>query len=227
MIVVSKRQKEFLSVGEQIGDLKVIGFSHRNENREFFYNCKCICGKIKPIKISCLLRTRRGLPGKTKSCGCMTSKYTGDAKTIHGMNGSKEYFTWQKMKYRCKNSKGMDYKNYSSRGIKVCPQWVNSFETFFIDMGLAPTERHSLDRIDVNGDYTPENCRWATRSEQANNTRRNVKYEIDGELKTIREWCNVFGVDYKKAVKRKVKNNDIFYIMGITKKEGRDEWIIY
>jgi hypothetical protein len=96
---------------------------------------------------------------------------------------------------RCYNPSNPRYKDYGDRGITVCDRWKNSFETFFRDMGEKPSNKHSIDRIDVNGIYEPSNCRWVTATTQARNTRRNVKITIGDETKCVSEWAKQEGID--------------------------------
>lgn len=113
--------------------------------------------------------------GTTKSCGCYQREYQAKRgrKNFykHGLSNHPLYPTWSTMKSRCYNKNNISYKNYGARGIKVCDRWLNSFENFLKDMGEKPSDKHSLDRIDINGDYEPSNCRWATPEEQAINKR--------------------------------------------------------
>ena len=115
----------------------------------------------------------------------------------HGMTGTRIYNIWINMLDRCKNKR----PNYGERGIVVCDRW-KSFETFYADMGDPPTKRHSIDRIDVNGNYEPGNCRWATRIEQARNTTRNTILELDGEKYTIAKWAEITGIKPATICKR-------------------------
>lgn len=110
------------------------------------------------------------------------------------MEGTKEYTSWCGMKYRCYNPSCKKYKNYGGRGIKVCDRWISSFVAFYEDMGPRPSPQHSIERNDVNGDYEPSNCRWATNREQANNRRSNHTITIGSDTKTITQWCEVYGV---------------------------------
>lgn len=106
----------------------------------------------------------------------------------HGMWGTPEYRSWNAMKNRCLQVNHKHYKYYGGRGITVCQKWVESFSVFYEDMGLKPSPSYSIERINRKGDYTPSNCRWATRSEQANNTNRNRFIEINGKTRTFTQW---------------------------------------
>jgi hypothetical protein len=136
--------------------------------------CSCECGGANTVKASLLLS------GNTKSCGCLKRSILGDTSRTHGMANSRTtgyvnrtYGIWQAMRARCNNPKNSRWNSYGGRGIKVCPRW-DSFENFLADMGETP-EGLTLERIDVNGNYEPTNCKWATWIEQAQNTRKNKK----------------------------------------------------
>ena len=110
-------------------------------------------------------------------------------KTTHGMSKTPEYRAWLHMKDRCFNPNSKDYPNWGGRGITVCDRWLNS-KHFLVDMGLKPTPKHSIDRIDNDGDYCPDNCKWATQTEQTNNRRYNRLITIDDVTLTIAQWEN-------------------------------------
>lgn len=112
------------------------------------------------------------------------------------MSDTAEYGAWEHMKTRCYNKKVSDYKNYGGRGIKVCDEWRNSFLAFYKDMGEKPTPKHTLDRIDNDGDYEPGNVRWATRLDQANNRRSNHWLTIGDETLTLSQWSKEIGINY-------------------------------
>lgn len=117
----------------------------------------------------------------------------------HGMSKSLEYRTWILMKRRCYDINDINYKSYGGRGIKVCPEWIESFETFFAYMGKKPSHNHSIDRINTNGNYEPGNVRWATRLQQARNKRMNRLIEYMGESKTMGQWCEILHLPLKRT----------------------------
>lgn len=142
-----------------------------------------ICGEV----------PRRLLSGRTKSCGCQRAKGRW-ASRRHGLSRSLAHRSWIAMRYRCRNPKAADWKNYGGRGITVCDRWC-SFELFLADMGPRPSVAHSIDRIDNEGNYEPSNCRWADARQQSRNT-RTVKLEPH-EPEQIR-WLRSLGYRYKE-----------------------------
>ena len=125
--------------------------------------------------------------------------------TSHGQarRGQKtdEYLIWVSMRQRCNNSKNKKFSYYGGRGIAVCERW-KSFANFFADMGMRPTQNHSIDRKNNRGNYEPSNCRWATASEQANNTKRNIFVVVAGERMPISKACQLLGLKYGTAISR-------------------------
>jgi hypothetical protein len=112
------------------------------------------------------------------------------------MKGSPEWSSWSGMKSRCSDPKARQFKNYGARGIRVSEEWNKSFERFLADMGPSPGEGYSIDRIDNNGDYCKGNCRWATKKQQASNTRVNHVIEFNGQSKTLMQWAEILGLRY-------------------------------
>jgi hypothetical protein len=124
---------------------------------------------------------------------------------VSGGKSSPEYKAWDSMRQRCSNPNNPSFKNYGARDIAVCDRWLHSFESFFADMGKRPTPQHSIDRIDVNGPYSPENCRWATPIEQQSNTRANRLLTVGGVTQTMTEWSRRSGVPVSAMWRRLVK----------------------
>lgn len=151
-------------VGMRFGRLVVVSKADV-EGRHIAWNCKCDCGKE---TVSLGINLKRG---KSKSCGCLreyNSLKHGHRRHDHT---SREYETWWSMIGRCERETDTNYHNYGARGIKVCDRWRHSFESFLEDMGERPTPKHSIDRIDVNGNYEPSNCKWSSKEEQMQNRR--------------------------------------------------------
>jgi hypothetical protein len=154
----------------------------------YLYLCQCKCGFSKKCTISAILN------GRSKSCGCR--KKTCVVLTGKNSDDVPEYNVWMHMKKRCSGkSKNKRDQSYVKRGIKVCERWQKSFAAFYEDMGPRPSPKHSLDRINNDGNYEPENCRWATMKEQGNNTSKTVFLEYNGQKKPMQIWAEELGVN--------------------------------
>lgn len=169
-----------IKVGDRFGSLTVVrlvrasGLSHVQSTI-----VKCVCGRR-------MYRSRWGLArarnvGTDSGLACPTCRY----------HRNSEFGIWSAMKSRCANPK---VKNYGARGITVCERWLESFDNFIADMGKRPSRGHSIDRIDVNGNYEPGNCRWATKFQQARNRRSNRPITVDGRTMLLVEWANEAGL---------------------------------
>lgn len=156
--------------------------------RRRFVQCRCTCGAVCDIIVSVLGR------GESKKCRSCNGKRT--AKHGHWRDGkaSPEHMVWAGMLNRCHCPSAGPYAYYGARGISVCERWRNSFEEFLADLGPRPSPLHSLDRIDVDGDYTPENCRWALPAEQARNKRTTLYIECFGERLPVATWAERTGL---------------------------------
>lgn len=183
--------------GRRFGRLVVEHKTKPNKSGAMRWLCVCDCGNQKEI---CGKHLRSG---KTRSCGCYRAENTSEMFTKHGLSGSRIYTIWIGMKDRCSNPKNVEYAKYGGRGIEVCDEWKH-FEPFH-SWAVANGYRDdlSIDRIDNDGDYEPSNCRWATCSEQANNTSRSHVLEYNGESRTVREWENVLGVR-KNTIRQRI-----------------------
>ena len=169
--------------GTRFGNLLVVSRAGTGPNGMATWDCVCDCGNTKVI-IGTNLRLN-----KTTSCGCFQRQVAvknGLATRKHGKTHTKTYKSWLSMKARCLNPTDQAYSYYGGRGIKVHPAWVDSFDAFLSDMGEVP-DKYTLDRIDVNGNYEPTNCKWATRQEQSLNKRKTLYALYEGELITLKE----------------------------------------
>lgn len=186
--------------GKRFGRLIVLSRSENDKHGHSRWECKCECGKIRVINSGSLLSI------KTKSCGCLRDEKVISRRTTHGhsLKGKIHplFLNWIAMRQRCNNDKNKAYKDYGGRGIKVCERW-NEFENFLEDMGEKPSNLHSIDRIDVNGNYEPSNCRWATTIEQGRNKRMTSR--------NISGYTGVFWVADKNKWKSTLSNKHLGY----------------
>ena len=155
-----------------------------NKGRHVHWLCRCECGNTGVINSSNLTS------GLSRSCGCLQI----DTVTTHNKTGTPEYKTWIGMKSRCYTKTNIGYPYYGGRGIAVCERWRDNFEDFLADMGHNQTLHHSLDRIDPNGDYCPENGRWAIQETQDNNRRSNRFLTFNGKTQTVAQWAKEVGI---------------------------------
>lgn len=153
-----------------------------------YYECMCDCGNTTFVSAPNLRS------GGTKSCGECTR---------HNLSNTRIYRIYNGMKQRCLNPNNPDYKHYGERGVKICQEWMDDFMSFYIwSMKNGYKDELSIDRINVDGNYEPNNCRWATAKEQSNNTRSNRKVLYNGEEHTIAEWADILNLDYKTVSRR-------------------------
>lgn len=157
------------------------------------YRCQCECGNI-TVATSDNLKANR-----TLSCGCLQRERASETSKTHGASRSKIYRIWASMIGRCTNTRDPRYADYGGRGILVCERWKLSFEAFRDDMGPRPSSKHSVDRINNDGNYEPSNCRWATSSQQSLNSRHNRLVEVNGNKIPLSEACRRVGAPYGRT----------------------------
>lgn len=168
-------------IGRKFGRLEVMSFSHSANNRMSYWNCLCDCGNEVCVSSGNLKS------GNTKSCGCYRLDLQRERKTV---KSERLYHIWASMKQRCKNPNNHKYNDYGGRGITVCNEWevFDNFYNWSVDNGYK--EGLTIDRIDNDKGYSPDNCRWATQTEQARNKRNTIFLELDGERKPLPEWAD-------------------------------------
>lgn len=185
-----KKIKDEDMIGKRFGRLTVIKrgeeYYSKTGKPHDTWICKCDCGTIKTIA------GRHLRAGRSKSCGCILKE---GIRRTHGKSHTKLHNIWCGMRARCKDKNLEAYKYYGGRGISVCEEWDKSFEAFYEwSMGNGYSDELSIDRIDVNGNYEPSNCRWATAKEQARNMRTNRLLTFNGETKPMAEWGEIMGL---------------------------------
>lgn len=150
--------------------------------------CDCECGG------TCEVVTADLKKGIQKSCGCYIREVSAKRLMTHGLGHSREYRIWGLMISRCTDPDNIGWRHYGGKGIHVCQRWLDSVSNFVEDMGPRPSPQHSIDRLDSTKDYSPDNCRWATKKEQSRNTSRNRFIEFDGQTLTLAEWSERTGI---------------------------------
>ncbi|MDZ5711660.1 hypothetical protein [Jeotgalibacillus haloalkalitolerans] len=185
--------------GKKFGRLTVLGLSEKRVGRKTYWDVICECGNKKTLRSD-------SLQSSTKSCGCLRDEKA--ALNVvknhkHKDSGSHLHYLWIRMKQRCYNPKTKRFEDYGGRGISVCEEWRNSYEVFknwALENGYK--EGLSIERNDVNGNYTPENCSWIEHSEQANNRRTTVWVEFQGERLNLMQWSKKLGINYGTLASR-------------------------
>lgn len=188
--------------GERFGRLKVLGRAGSDLQNKPTWRCACDCG------VEVVVRGSSLRSGHTESCGC----YCREVHTKHGAEGTRLYAVWKNMRDRCSNENHKSYANYGSRGISVCKDWLDfsNFMEWAFRTGYDPNARKgkcTLDRIDCNEGYCPENCRWADAKTQGRNKRNNVLIEFRGEVHPLSEWAEILGVKYQTLYARLTRYN--------------------
>ena len=178
--------------GQIFGRLTVLERAGRRDNN-VLWKCRCSCTAqtIVDVPGNCL----RG--GLSKSCGCLVN----ERLTTHGLTGTRVYTIWRNMRWRCENSNRTDYADYGGRGIRVCERWKD-LSLFVEDMGLPPSDQHTIERRDVNGNYEPGNCIWALAKEQQNNKRNNVRLSARGQSMTLAQWSRHLNIPVSRIRSR-------------------------
>ena len=196
--------KKLNLINHKFGRLTVIS-QEKSKGGKTIWKCLCDCGNITTVTSTNLTC------GKINSCGCLRKEQITNRNTTHNLTKTQIYKVWKSIKQRCYNKKLPCYKNYGGRGIFVCKEWKDNFESFykwsmengyFEDKGEYKTNLLTIDRIDNNKDYSPQNCRWVDRKIQARNKRgvRNIYY--NGEELCLSEWCEMLNLNYRTIIGR-------------------------
>jgi hypothetical protein len=175
--------------GQRFGRLIVVSKSEfRGKNRNSFWNCVCDCGNTKTIELQSLKS------GKTKSCGCLHNELQANRKKKHGLCNHRLYGIWTGMKQRCTNPKRNGYKHYGGKGITVCQEWFD-FPAFYLwATANGYTEKLTLDRINPDGNYCPENCQWIPEADQNRNKTNNRLITAQGKTMLLCDWAKILGI---------------------------------
>lgn len=200
-------------IKQKFGRLLVVNRAY-TKNHKVYWECICDCGKTTFVHTSNLRCNR------TQSCGCLKIEHLVDRSTTHKQRHTKLYEVWKTIKQRCFNKNNISYHNYGGRGITICDEWKNDFNSFYEwSMANGYKEGLTIDRINNNGNYEPSNCRWTTKLVQANNTRTNRYVTINNETKSLADWCRYYNISYSLVYQRiyKFKWDDIKAITTSTK----------
>lgn len=191
--------------GQRFGKLVVLHLSdHKSNAGKTLFDCLCDCGKVKTISSTHLVS------GHTTSCGCYLGEWCVKTKTTHGMKHTKIYGVYHNMMRRCNEVTNVAYRLYGARGIAVCEEWAIDPVAFFTWAKISGyIEGLTLDRIDNNGPYSPENCRWVTQKEQSRNTRQNVNVSMFGKTQCLSDTCAMLNIKFSCVQERLRKRHSI------------------
>jgi hypothetical protein len=185
--------------GRRFGRWRVQTLAGSTHYANSMWHCVCDCGNVGVVRSYCLLKAT------SNSCGCLAHELSSLRLSGTPSRHPAEYRIWRGIKNRCLNPNVWAYSYYGGRGIKICDRWLESFDAFLDDIG--PNPKHEIDRFpNMNGDYEPSNCRWATRLQQARNKRNNRLVTHDGQTKCVAEWAADLGISYAALAKRLLKN---------------------
>lgn len=203
------KNNELDLIGQIFGRLTVIGLDHKKQkiNKKgikdgfkYFYKCQCECGNI------CIIDRNSLRFKRTQSCGCIKNELWLEARTTHNHSKTKLYNVWCGIKRRCYNTHQKSYKDYGAKGIIMCDEWLNDFQTFYYwALGNGYKEGLSIDRINTKGNYEPLNCRWIDKKGQARNKTTNINIEYGGQTKCLSEWATLLGVG-RSTLKKRLNN---------------------
>lgn len=187
--MLTENKKQELKEGDRCGRLLIIKEVEKR-GRHRYYRCRCDCGKTNEVRQDAL-RSRN-----TKSCGCLQREKIAERNHTHGGTGSPLYTVWRSMKARCTDKNSIGYGLYGGRGITLCQEWYN-YLNFYHDMRDKYKQGLQLDRIDNNGPYSPQNCRWVTAKQNSRNHRSNRTLTLNNETRCLAEWAEITGINYK------------------------------
>lgn len=190
---------------KKFGKWLVLELDYEKSGRQKYWKCVCDCGCKRSVYQSALIHQ------KSVSCGCYQKEVTRNRLTTHNLTGSRLMKIFYNMKTRCNNSKDRRFKDYGGRGIKLCKEWENNFLNFYnwaVNNGYK--DGLTIDRIDNNSNYSPQNCRWITLEEQSNNKRNSIFLTINDITKTLKQWTKFMDWKYNKYYARYMRNKIVF-----------------
>lgn len=216
--------EKFDLTGQKFGRLTVIAFAGNSKSRQYLWSCKCDCGNQENVIVSAAnLRS-----GKTKSCGCLQKERASISNKTHGETKTKLFMVWSDMRHRCNNPNHRAYKWYGGKGVKVCEEWNNdyiTFKTWALENGYK--EGLTIDRVDADKNYCPENCCWATRREQSSHISSCRFFEFMGKKYYVRQFCREMRVSrytFYKYTTNGINLDNLMCVCRHSKSLTEEEW---